>query len=278
MRHMSKNGSTSSKNTQVTLMNTRSQAGSATMQKGTIEMIQNRRMIYDDNLGVGENLNETDKNGYGMKVNARYWLDIFDVNLGKSSQRKKQSENDQPLTLFFASLNGSEIQDNQEILSAESSSTVNLHDAYTSDYYEWDRFGKVVFFPLWKNKILVRLENIADRFDTYAPTLKLNMEKFAYIFWMMSNPMSKSKYVPTITEVALTANMLEKELQEMRKKRQWKAKNDAEIAEKLSKNPELKAIYERDPMEDKLEDITLVPQDLRSFVISFEEYKPSFIQ
>lgn len=52
-------------------------------------------------------------------------------------------------------------------------------------------YGKTILFPLGKNKILVRLENSADKFDIYTPTIEVNMEKFADIFWMEANPTSK---------------------------------------------------------------------------------------
>jgi hypothetical protein len=54
-------------------MTERSTAGSAELIKGTIEIIQNKRLICDDNRGVGEPLNETDSQGFGMKFNSRYY-------------------------------------------------------------------------------------------------------------------------------------------------------------------------------------------------------------
>jgi hypothetical protein len=68
-------------------MNERSQAGSAELTKGRIEFIHNRRLLHDDSRGVGEALNETDSNGYGIKINARYWIDVFNASTGKSEQR-----------------------------------------------------------------------------------------------------------------------------------------------------------------------------------------------
>jgi len=41
-------------------MTERSTAGSAELIPGTIEIILNRRLVYDDNRGVSEPLNETD--------------------------------------------------------------------------------------------------------------------------------------------------------------------------------------------------------------------------
>jgi hypothetical protein len=87
MRNTRKNGSASNEGIQVTVMNDRSQAGSATIDKNMIEIIHNRRLIFDDDRGVDEPLNETDSKGYGMKVNARYWLNIFDLARGYSAQR-----------------------------------------------------------------------------------------------------------------------------------------------------------------------------------------------
>jgi hypothetical protein len=60
MRNIEKNGSSPNQGVQVTVMNERSQAGSATIEKGMIEIIHNRRLLFDDDRGVGEALNETD--------------------------------------------------------------------------------------------------------------------------------------------------------------------------------------------------------------------------
>ena len=93
----------SSTSRQATVMNERSQAGSADLStKSSIEIIQNRRLLFDDSRGVGEALNETDALGYGMKVNARYWLEVLDFTKEKSQQRQQQLLVDQPLQLSFA--------------------------------------------------------------------------------------------------------------------------------------------------------------------------------
>lgn len=45
-------------------MNDRAQGGSADLSsKATIELMQQRRLLRDDKLGLGEQLNETDSNG-----------------------------------------------------------------------------------------------------------------------------------------------------------------------------------------------------------------------
>jgi hypothetical protein len=42
--------------------------------KSRIELMQNRRLFFDDDRGVDEVLNETDKDGNGISVPARYKL------------------------------------------------------------------------------------------------------------------------------------------------------------------------------------------------------------
>lgn len=91
-----------SKLRQATVMNDRAQGGSADLTKGTIELIQQRRLLQDDNKGVVEILNETDSAGVGIKVTATYHLHIFDMAHGKSRQRQQQILNEAPLQYFFA--------------------------------------------------------------------------------------------------------------------------------------------------------------------------------
>jgi lysosomal alpha-mannosidase len=54
-------------------MNDRSQGGSV-IQEGTIELMQNRRLYFDDDRGVGEALNETDEYGNGITVHNVYHI------------------------------------------------------------------------------------------------------------------------------------------------------------------------------------------------------------
>lgn len=72
------------------------------MYGSNIEICQNRRLYTDDNKGVIEPLNETDSAGFGMQVNSKYWLNVFDLNTEESIQREHQLRVDQPLQYFFA--------------------------------------------------------------------------------------------------------------------------------------------------------------------------------
>lgn len=51
----------------------RSQGGSS-LQPGQIELMIHRRLLKDDDKGVGEPLNEIDQDGEGLKVRCRHWL------------------------------------------------------------------------------------------------------------------------------------------------------------------------------------------------------------
>ena len=55
----------------MTVMNDRSQGGSV-LENGSIEIMQNRRLLKDDGRGVSEALNEENKKGEGHQVNVRY--------------------------------------------------------------------------------------------------------------------------------------------------------------------------------------------------------------
>jgi hypothetical protein len=91
------------KNLQVTVMNDRAQGGSADLSgKAKIELMQHRRITEDDNKGVMEVLNEVDRQDVGIKVTAKYWMQIFDYTKDHSLQREEQILIDQPLEYLFA--------------------------------------------------------------------------------------------------------------------------------------------------------------------------------
>lgn len=96
-----KNGS----NLQVTVMNDRAQGGAADLSSGSsIELMQHRRLTEDDNKGAVEALNETEgDNGLvGTRVDATYYMQIFDFSKQHSKQREQQIVIDQPPEYFFA--------------------------------------------------------------------------------------------------------------------------------------------------------------------------------
>jgi len=71
-------------------MNDRVQGGSADVATpNTIELMQNRRTIGDDEHGVNEPLNDRDINGTALAVNAKYYMQIFNTKKGQSLQRSQ---------------------------------------------------------------------------------------------------------------------------------------------------------------------------------------------
>ena len=62
------------KNMQVTVLNDRTQGGTADLQKSTIELMQHRRLTTFDGFGVRRWLNETDNQDIGIGVRATYYM------------------------------------------------------------------------------------------------------------------------------------------------------------------------------------------------------------
>jgi len=52
--------------------------------------MQHRVMVGDDAKGLFEPMNETDADGLGIRVTAKYYMQIFDTHKGASLQRKRQ--------------------------------------------------------------------------------------------------------------------------------------------------------------------------------------------
>lgn len=75
---------------QVTIMNDRPQGGSADLSSpSTIELMQHRRVLMTDEYGPQTGVNETDRDGKGVRVKARYFMQIFDTKKGSSLQREQ---------------------------------------------------------------------------------------------------------------------------------------------------------------------------------------------
>jgi len=203
---------------QVTVMNDRSQAGSAGLTPGQIEFIHNRRLIVDDDRGVEEPLNETDSEGFGLRVSAKYWVDIFEVEANRPHdmwsndfvfpiQRQHQLKVDQPPQFFFA-------------FNFKQDSKMALRP--TPQLVEFQNFwnGKLVLFPLAKNEILARFENLGDKFDfvncdffnkhefcaaDHHQTIVVNVEQFARQLYSEVNGQTAAPWLE-IQELGLSAN------------------------------------------------------------------------
>lgn len=159
-------------------MNDRSQGGSV-LEDGSIEIMQNRRLLHDDGRGVGEALNETNSNGYGIQVNTRYFLQVFNTTKAKSLQRETQLVIDEPLTYFSA---------NAETLAL----TWPPYDLPRVPVAEFDGDLKIHMFPENKDQILVRLENMSDLFDgAPSSTPFFDLKQFALDLYAANNDASQ---------------------------------------------------------------------------------------
>ena len=55
-----------------------------------------------DEYGANTGINETDRDGFGIRVSARYYMHIHDTSKGPSLQREQQLNIQQPLQYFFS--------------------------------------------------------------------------------------------------------------------------------------------------------------------------------
>jgi len=164
-------------NMQLTVMNDRSQGG-AVLEDGSIEIMQNRRLLHDDGRGVGEPLDEVDAAGEGIEVNTRYFLQYFDFTKTASNQRAVQRMIDEPIAFFV-----SKVASTEELTLGESSVSAAAYDTeFVGDL-------KIHLIPEGRNKILIRVENIADLFDgAPAATPQFDIRSYACSLYDAANP------------------------------------------------------------------------------------------
>ena len=183
---------------QMTVMNDRSQGGSS-LQPGAVELMQNRRLMYDDNRGVGEALNEENSEMLGIAVNAKYFVQIFDYTKTKSIQRKTQLTVDEPMQYFFAMHYKTE-QGSAPCINCNVESCLNC----IRMIQDFDGDLKIHAIPEQRNQILIRLENIADLFDgTPSDTPTFDLKSYAASLYSHSNS-GKMPASITITERTLS--------------------------------------------------------------------------
>lgn len=223
--------------------------------------MHNRRTRKDDNRGVCEPLNERDADGFGIKVNARYYVQIFDYSKEKSQQRQQQMIVDQPLQLFFAFKYAMD-----EVKGAKAPVDLSFQ-------------GKYIIFPLAKNKILARFENIGDNFDDEEgifgnSSQKVDIEKFAQKFYEDANSEAATTSAPqvNIVEVDLTNNQAWIDLEDKKAKWTWKGEDDHLRPEPIKLDP----VYKQ----GQHTEVTLETQRIRTFVIEYSvaEEENSFLQ
>lgn len=194
-----------------TVMNDRPQGGSA-LKEGAVQFMQNRRIPADDARGMGEWVDEKDKNGNGIRVPASYYIDIFRENTRRSHQRLVQHKTDDPAQFFFSS---------------------KVEELGSNGV--WGDFGsqmkkagvvdtvKMVSLPIDKSRVLLRFENLDDLNDKFAYPKFVNLTLIAEKMWSQANG-NLQGYTAKLTEMSLSANM---ELSEMlARKIMWRTVDD----------------------------------------------------
>ena len=183
--------------------------------------MQNRRLSTDDAKGVVEFLNETDSEGHGVKVTARYFMQIFNFVTNPSKQRNQQIFIDQPIEYAFG-FNYTFPENFTGKAQDQFKSQIQLFQGNQS-------ISSLTYhvLPLDQNKILVRFENLADRFDHLQQDTKfVNVKKFATQFYKEANPSSKREVIPRIQEKTIDNSQPQSELNKRLSKFTWIGEDD----------------------------------------------------
>mmetsp|Transcript_522 Transcript_522/g.555 ORF Transcript_522/g.555 Transcript_522/m.555 type:complete len:333 (+) Transcript_522:2018-3016(+) len=138
---------------QFTVMNDRPEGGSA-LSEGKVEFMQNRRISADDERGMSDGLDETDKSGHGIRVPTTYYFQLFDKTARQSVQRLVQHKTDEPAQYFFS-------------FNAAAGQQTPIPSTLSADLKAAGVSGNVKMnaFPVAANKILLRVYNLGDLYD-----------------------------------------------------------------------------------------------------------------
>lgn len=163
-------------------MNDRSQGASA-LDEGRIEFMQHRRVPADDNKGVDEFLNERDSNGNGIRVPASYYVQLHSLDERASEQRLLQHKTDDPAQYFFSESSSMTTIDHDQSL------TQNTFSDYLA-LAGIEGLVKMVSIPMARDKVMVRIQNMADLFDSgdkESLTQTVNIKDIARAMWLEAN-------------------------------------------------------------------------------------------
>lgn len=213
--------------------------------------MQHRRLLRDDDLGLEEYLNETGRDGNGIRVTARYQIQIFDTMRGQAKQRDTQINTEQPLQYSF-------VFDFAKAKTEGKAQTQNSADDIAIKNFM--REGSIRIYPMAKNQIILRLENLADTFDDRgARTHYINIQKYARELYMDINQGKAPEFL-IITETSLSANQPLTQL--VQEKFMWRGQGDAQSLSQF-----LQAPVDR----GGLRGVALEPQRIRSFTVTFNQ-------
>ena len=210
--------------------------------------------MYDDNRGVGEALNEENLEKKGIAVNAKYFVQIFDYTKTKSLQRQTQLLVDEPMQYFFALH-----------YDTSSNSVFSQNQLITDMLEDFNGDLKIHTIPQERNKILIRLENIADLFDgTPSETPYFDLQTYARELYSHSND-GQMPHSVKIVERTLGNNQDYEDMEKSKFK--WKSTDEA--------SPVIWPV-------DNETGIALQPQRIRLFFVEYEataeDFKILFLQ
>jgi len=159
-------------NLKFTVMNDRSQGGSS-LEDGTIQLMQNRRIYGDDNKGMGEYLNERDPITHkGIRVPATYYVEVIDTNTTTSAQHLIHHKTDDPAQMFFAF----------DLVHAKTNAKKS---GFSKAIKEAGVEGMVTYaiFPEAKNLVQIRIENLYDSYNSDSATKWVDINAVAEALW-----------------------------------------------------------------------------------------------
>ena len=232
----------------MTVLNDRPQAG-AVISEGEAELLVMRRLYFDDERGVGEALNETDRNGEGLPAVTRHRVHFTDYKKEGSDQYLLHKYFDMPMELFFS----------------KPTEDTKLKNAYRNRIGENERLEDVTVrvMPVDKNVIMVRITNLDDKFNKeHGGDLNARFNKrelFEELYKTANDGEAPASY--NATRLSLTGIMTFEEMQERRLK--WKADDDW--------------IRESEPEEQPVkedEDVVIIkPQQMMTYIVEYTPHK-----
>ena len=217
------------KNYSMIVTNDRSQGGSV-LENAHIEFMQHRRLFYDDARGVGEPLSENGTYGIGIQVQATYNLMFTNMSATYSKQRFQQLIQDDPLQYSFAfNYTISKVSVKVEFPSHP------LEGVVQQPLTGQPAPVKVQLFPMEKNLLLARLENIGDLFDYPANSTLQNTVVYVDIpslaknLYFQANGQSAQLSGININETQLTGIQSYADMQ--KQKLDWRGVDDGQVVE-----------------------------------------------
>jgi hypothetical protein len=186
----------------------------------------------------------------GLQIFARYQMQIFNFEKGKSLQRASQIQLQDPLQYFFIfdfQLNNNS---NKFVQDHTSLAEISKDNFYDQGFYK--------LIPVAKNIVIMRLENLADRFDKLSNiTSFINVEKLAKDLYSEINFKQPDSLL--IEEVTLQGTILEKD--RLKNTFKWTGVDDGSQLE-FSKRPE---------DVDGFKGVAMEPQRIRSFRLTYNQ-------